>query len=208
MRAEKQSQHAATGSLDADPQQEARWIKEVANGDRTSFRHLHDRFRLILYSTIAKILNNREDTEDVLQEVFAQIWKKAHCYDAGKGKPLTWVNTMARNRAIDRYRSKQRRALLGERYEGHLAAFSEKGSPATELEVQRNETSSVLQAAVLELTPQQREAIELAYFSGLTQREVAEKIGEEVGTVKARIRRGLQRLEKSVPNRIEGATKF
>ena len=182
----------------SDPEEETRWLSAIANGDRTAFRRLHERFETILYSTIFKVLNNHEDTEDVLQEVFALVWKKAHMYDGSKGKPLTWANTMARNRAIDRYRSKQRRSLLGERYEDHVGVIAEKSSSNTEAEVQRNETSEVLHAAVYQLTPQQREAIELAYFGGLTQREVAEQVGQEVGTIKARIRRGIQRLEKKV----------
>ena len=182
----------------SDPTEETRWLSAVANGDRTAFRRLHERFETILYSTIFKVLNNHEDTEDVLQEVFALIWKKAHMYDASKGKPLTWANTMARNRAIDRYRSKQRRSQLGERYENHISVLEDSAKATTEAEVQMKETSEVLRAAVFELTPEQRQSIELAYFGGLTQREVAEQIGQEVGTVKARIRRGIQRLEKKV----------
>ncbi len=173
-------------------------MRAVANGDRTAFRRLHRRFEMILHTTIFKVLNNHEDTEDVLQEVFALIWKKARLYDGSKGKPLTWANTMARNRAIDRYRSKQRRSQLGERYESHVSVIEDSSSANTEAEVQLNETSEVLRAAVYELTPEQRQSIELTYFGGLTQREVAEQIGQEVGTVKARIRRGIQRLEKKV----------
>lgn len=203
MNAKQEIEREATSPLISDPEEEeAAWIRAVANGDRTSFRQLHERFRLILFSTIFKVLNNHEDSEDVLQEVFAQIWKKAHLYDPSKGKPLTWANTMARNRAIDRYRAKQRRALLSQRYEGQIEVSPEKTSPDIREEVQMNETGRLLRAAVYELTPQQREAIELAYFGGLTQREVAEQIGQEVGTVKARIRRGIQRLEKTVPPKI------
>ena len=190
----------------SNPEEEANWLRAVANGDRTCFRQLHERFRVILFSTIYKVLNNHEDSEDVLQEVFAQIWGKAHLFDFKKGKPLTWANTMARNRAIDRYRSKQRRASLGERYEDFVSVVRDKNSVNTEVEIELNETSAVLQEAVFELTPAQRQSIELAYFSGFTQREVAEKIGEEVGTVKARIRRGIQRLEKTVPKRLLGST--
>ena len=109
---------------------------------------------------------------------------------------------MARNRAIDRYRSKQRCTLLGERYQGHRDVIVDKSSASTKVEVQHNETSRVLHTAVYELTPIQREAIELAYFGGLTHREIAARIGQDVGTVKARIRRGIQRLEKTVAKRI------
>ncbi|MGI9244000.1 MAG: RNA polymerase sigma factor [Verrucomicrobiales bacterium] len=188
--------------MESNPEEEADWLQAIANGDRLSFRLLHQRFEAILFATIYQVLNHREDSEDVLQEVFAQIWSKAHQYDAGKGKALTWSNTMARNRAIDRYRSKQRRALLRDRYEGHVAVTGKPSSDQTEKEIRLKETRQVLSSAIYELTPQQREAIELAYFGDMTQRQVAEKVGQEVGTIKARIRRGIQRLGKTVPSKL------
>lgn len=181
-----------------DPQQESLWIEAVANGDRAAFRKLHDRFERLIFTTAYKVLGNYEDSQDVCQEVFAQIWAKAHLFDASKGKPLTWATTMARNRAIDRYRSKQRRASLDDRFGDHVAVLSPASTNETEDAVSRNETSRVLRSAVLDLTPAQREAVELAYFAGLTQKEVAERVGEPIGTVKARIRRAIQRLERKV----------
>ena len=204
-RAPAHSDAATPGSalaLVSNPEEEAAWLRAVANGDRISFRRLHERFHAILFTTILKVLNNREDSEDVLQEVFAQIWGKAHLYDQTKGKPLTWANTMARNRAIDRYRVKRRRSQLSKRYEGHVAVTGSSSCHHTEQELHLNDANRVLRAAVFELTPEQREAIELAYFGGLTQLEVAEQTGQEVGTVKARIRRGIQRLSQSLPNKI------
>ena len=144
MKAEYPPKHSESPGkipLVSNPEEETKWIRAVANGDRTSFRKLHERFSALLYSTIFKVLNNHEDTEDVLQEVFAQIWGKAHLYDSGKGKPLTWANTMARNRAIDRYRSKRRRSSLAERYEGHVAVVGEPASKSTEDEVQSHDAS-------------------------------------------------------------------
>ena len=109
---------------------------------------------------------------------------------------------MARNKAIDRYRSKQRRSKLGERFENHVDVISDRSTNSTEKDIQHNETSSVLRSAVLELTPAQREAIDLAYFGGLTQNEVAERTGQPLGTVKARIRRGIERLQKKVRGKV------
>ena len=186
----------------ANPEEEAGWIQAIANGDRNAFRLLHERYRAILFFTIHKVLGNYEDSEDVLQEVYAKIWSKAHLFDSERGKPLTWATTMARNRAIDRYRSKQRRSSLGERYENQIDVERDRGYCTTEQDVIDNETSSVLRSAVLELTPGQREAIDLAYFGGLTQNEVAERTGQPLGTVKARIRRGIERLEKKVRDRV------
>jgi RNA polymerase sigma-70 factor (ECF subfamily) len=188
----------------ANPEEEALWIQAIANGDRNAFRLLHERYRAILFFTIHKVLGNYEDSEDVLQEVYAKIWSKASLFDSERGKPLTWATTMARNRAIDRYRSKQRRSSLGERYETQVDVERDRdrNRNSTEQDVIDNETSSVLRSAVLELTPGQREAIDLAYFGGLTQNEVAERTGQPLGTVKARIRRGIERLEKKVRDRV------
>lgn len=186
----------------ANPEEEAAWIYSIANGDRIAFRNLHERYRAILFFTIQKVLGNMEDSEDVLQEVFSKIWKKAHLFELSRGKPLTWATTMARNRAIDRYRSKQRRSKLGDRYETHVDVINDRSTSSTERDIEQNETTRVLQSAVLELTPGQREAIDLAYFGGLTQNEVAERTGQPLGTVKARIRRGIERLEKKVRGKV------
>jgi RNA polymerase sigma-70 factor (ECF subfamily) len=188
--------------LISNTEEEIRWLRGVANGDRTCFRKLHKRFGAIIFSTILKVLGNYEDSEDIKQEVFAKIWKKAYLYDASKGKPITWATTMARNRAIDHYRSRVRRSKSGERYISHIEVNSDLMGMDTEREVTSNETSGVLRSAVLELTPDQREAIELAYFGGMTQNEVAQRTGLALGTVKARIRRGLQRLERKVKGKV------
>jgi len=177
-------------------------LHRVARGDRAGFDLLHQRFSGIVYSTIYKVLNDREDTQDVAQEVFAQIWKKARLYEASKGKPLTWVATMARNRAIDRLRSKQRRARLRD-------AFSEEEKTADFMtqrdafdDVAASEAGEVVRSAVLELSDEQRQAIEMAYFGGMTQSEIADNLGEPLGTVKARIRRGMIKLKKKVEPRL------
>jgi RNA polymerase sigma-70 factor (ECF subfamily) len=133
-----------------------------------------------------------------MQEVLVQLWNKAHLYEPRKGKPLTWITTMARNRAIDRIRSKQRRSRLNDDFESENKTdqFEFEDSSADICEVK--ERSRIIRSAVSKLTPDQKEAVVLAYFSGLTQAEVAEKLNEPLGTVKARIRRGVNRLETLV----------
>lgn len=177
-------------------------LRRVAGRDREGFALLHERFSGIIYSTVYKVLNDREDTQDVAQEVFAQIWKKAGLYESSRGKPLTWVATMARNRAIDRLRSKQRRAKLRD-------AFTEETKSADIMtrrdafdNVAENEAGAVVRSAVLELSDEQRQAIEMAYFGGMTQSEIADNLGEPLGTVKARIRRGMLKLRKKVEPRL------
>jgi RNA polymerase sigma-70 factor (ECF subfamily) len=134
--------------------------------------------------------------------VLVQVWQKAHLYEPSKGKPLTWVTTMARNRAIDRIRAKQRRSRLNDDFEQETRPLQPEFDEDTSDLVTSHENDKVVQSAVMELTPDQREAIQLAYFGGLTQSEIADKLKEPLGTVKARIRRGVQRLEQVVKRRI------
>jgi len=178
---------------------DVRDIQGVANGDRECFQGLHDRFSGLLYATIYKVLNDHSDAEEVLQEVFFSLWRKAQQFHVELGRPVTWLNSMARNRAIDRIRMKQRRSKLRDGFNEEQAINpvinqSVSGSQAAV----RRDTCRAVRSAIMELTPIQREVIELAYFEGLTQQEIAEQIGEPLGTVKARIRRGLAKLKDSV----------
>jgi RNA polymerase sigma-70 factor (ECF subfamily) len=175
----------------------------ISNGDRESFRKLHARYAGLVFSTVYKVLNDHQDAEDVSQVVFSQLWQKAHLYDSSKGKPITWTVTIARNRAIDRLRSKQRRSLLGGGISEETKALegTATGRDAWD-EVADRERVVTVRSAVLELSGEQREAIELAYFSGLTQREIATCLGQPLGTVKARIRRGVIRLRGLVGTQV------
>jgi RNA polymerase sigma-70 factor (ECF subfamily) len=175
----------------------------VAKGDKSSFRKLHARYAGLVFSTVYKVLNDQQDAEDVSQEVFSQMWQKAHLYDSAKGKPVTWTVTMARNRAIDRLRSKQRRSHLRDGLAENAKAFEDTATrrDASD-EAYDRERAVTLRSAVLELSKEQREAIELAYFSGLTQNEIANRLGQPLGTVKARIRRGVIRLRGMVGSQL------
>ena len=87
-----------------DDEADGKMIRGIANGDRECFRKLHERYDGLLFTTIQKVLNDREDSEEVLQEVMSSLWRKAHLYHSGRGRPITWLASMARNRAIDRLR--------------------------------------------------------------------------------------------------------
>lgn len=177
-------------------------LQAIGRRDVAAFQSFYRKFNGLLYATIYRVLNDHQDTEDIMQEVLVQIWQKAHLYQPSKGKPLTWVTTMARNRAIDRVRAKQRRSRLNDEFEQETKPLQPEFDEDTSDLVTTNESDKVVQSAVLELTPDQREAIQLAYFGGLTQSEIAEKLREPLGTVKARIRRGVQRLEQVVKRRL------
>ncbi len=190
---------AATAEmLGFDPVEEAGWIQGVAKGDPISFRKLYERFRGVVFSTVYKVLNDREDSEDTAQEVFAQIWKKAHLFRADRGRALTWMAALARNRAIDQLRVKQRRGRLGERFRELEAAAEQLSAHDASDIVAGADRARLVTAAMVQLTPQQREAIDLVYFHGLTHSQVAARLELPLGTVKARVRRGLARLRETL----------
>jgi RNA polymerase sigma-70 factor (ECF subfamily) len=189
-------------SPDRDPTAELEFeialLKQIGQGDRRSFEQLYERFSGVLFSTAHRVLNNPEAAEDVLQEVFIQIWEKAPLYDPARGKPLTWAVTLTRNRAIDRLRSLQRRHRLHDDVEKQAATLEQFDDRSSLDAVNGIERAQMIRAAIGKLSAEQRQAIELAFFSGLTQTEIAERLHEPLGTIKARIRRGLLRLRETL----------
>ena len=188
----------ATERQDLDDDRLLCLMKGVAEKDADSFDQLCLAVRGILTATIYKVLNNREDSEDVCQEVLAKIWEKGELFDQSKGRPLTWLRTLARNRAIDRLRSKQRRAQLNERFRVEVDSPNNRLTRDLTEIVSTNEHASIVRNAVIDLTPDQQQVLELAYFAGLTQSEIASRLDQPLGTVKARIRRGVKCLRDQV----------
>ncbi len=178
-------------------------LQRIAQKDSSSFQAFYRKYSGLVFTAIANVLNDHHDAEDVMQEVLVQIWNKAHLYEPRKGKPLTWITTMARNRAIDKIRSKQRRSRLNDDFESESRTEQPEFEESSSDQCEVRERNRIVRSAVAKLTDDQKEAIQLAYFSGLTQAEVAEKLNEPLGTVKARIRRGVTRLEALVKPRLE-----
>jgi len=169
-------------------------LRRVAQGDRRGFEELYDRFSGVLFSTASRVLNNQEAAEDVLQDVFVQIWEKAPLYDPARGKPLTWAITLTRNKAIDRLRATVRRNRLSEDMQRESQTQNQFDDRSSFEMASTGDTNKLVREAMQKLSKDQREAIELAFFSSLTQPEIAERLNEPLGTVKARIRRGMMRL--------------
>ncbi len=171
-------------------------LARVAKRERAAFEQLYDRYANILYATAMKFLKEDADAQDVVQDVFIQIWDKAKLYDPAKGKPLTWALTLTRNRSIDRIRAIQRRTRLRDDFEKETVVDESAGVREALSGVDASEKSQILRDAVGRLSPEQRNVIELAFFSGFTQSEIADRLGEPLGTIKARARRGLMKLKE------------
>lgn len=171
-------------------------LARISQRERVAFEELYKRYSNILYATAMKFLKEDADAQDVVQDVFIQIWDKAKLYDPAKGKPLTWALTLTRNRSIDRIRAIQRRSRLRDDFEKESNVDESTGVREALSDVDASEKGQILRSAVGQLSPQQRRVIELAFFRGLTQSEIAEQLGEPLGTVKARARRGLMKLKE------------
>ena len=167
-------------------------LRRIAAGDRAAFAEFYDLHSALMFSVAIKILHDPSEAEDVLQEAFLQVWEKARNFDPNLGKASTWAAILARNKAIDRLRASQRRHRLAEEAGAEFISDSDGGT--VNHTVYGHETAKMIQSAVVELPDEQRRAIELAFFSGLTQNEIAEKLCQPLGTIKARIRRGLLKL--------------
>ena len=185
------------GRADSDVD-DAPLMEGIARGDRRAFELLHKKFSGLVFATAYRVLNDPHDAEEVAQEVFSGVWNKSRLYDPRRGKPQVWLSTMARNRAIDRLRSKQRRAQLRDELQVNQTQEGVQLDDGVVAEVRRQEESVVLRDALLRLKPEQREVIEMTYFKGLSQSQAAEALGAPLGTVKARIRRGICRLRTIV----------
>jgi RNA polymerase sigma-70 factor (ECF subfamily) len=180
-----------------EPIDDVELIQRVGLGDRACFEEFYNRHSALIYSTAYKVLNNADDAEDVLQDVMFMVWEKSPMYEVSRGKPLNWAITMTRNKAIDRLRSVQRRLRLKEDAGREMQPLLPEGSrPESTLDL--GEKSQIVRSAVMKLNREQREVIEMAYFGGLTQLEISQRLQTPLGTVKARIRRGMQRLRKIV----------
>jgi RNA polymerase sigma-70 factor, ECF subfamily len=163
--------------------------------DTLAFKELYTHYKALLIHTVHRVLEDYDDTQDVVQDLFVTIWQKAHLYEPGKGKPSTWLTCMARNRAIDLVRSRQRRSSLNNRFEVEqktsLPSFDARSGDEL---VDLSERISMLRGAVKKLSPSQRSAIEEAFFRGKARKDMASASAEPLGTVKARVRRGLKQL--------------
>lgn len=174
-------------------------LTAVARGDEQALGLVYDRYRLILFGLVLRILHSRQEAEDVLQEVFLQVWNKAADFDESRGRPFTWLVTLARSRAIDRLRSLGSRERVAQEAAREVVEAS---SDAIEDTIRAQE-GRVVRNALQELPPEQRQLLELAYFEGLTQSEIAKRVKSPLGTVKTRMRAGMAKLRDSLRGRFQ-----
>jgi len=178
-------------------EEQAQLVRRIAAGDLQAMSDFYDQTATPLFSVALRILGDSSEAEEVVQDAFVQIWEKAARFDPLLGAAFHWALSITRHRAIDRLRSRQRRARLADQLQESGAGEPAPAS-APDLYALDAEESAGVRAALGSLPADQRQAIEMAFLGGLTHPEIAEALGEPLGTVKARIRRGLLKLRESL----------
>jgi RNA polymerase sigma-70 factor (ECF subfamily) len=177
---------------------DARLVQRIARGDRQAFAELYDRFSDPLYGTALRVLRDSAEAQDIVHDAFVTLWEKAGSFDAHRGSAFAWALTLVRNRAIDRVRMRQRRTELLAASAPEDLGFAETQTAGADQSAEQGDEAQRVRAAVAKLPLEQKRALELAFFGGLTQEQIAETLREPLGTVKARIRRGLLKLRDSL----------
>jgi RNA polymerase sigma-70 factor (ECF subfamily) len=171
----------------------------IAKGDRRAFGQLYDRSSPVLFALSLRVLSDREEAEDLLQEVYAEVWRKSVRYDERRGSPMAWLITLTRSRAIDRLRARASR--------GHGVTDSIDDAPIADTQghdptpFDRHADAEVrvmVMKALVELPAAQRQALELSYYESLSHSEIAERLKEPVGTIKTRIKLGMSKLKTAL----------
>ncbi len=189
---------SASGARDLE---HAELLQRVARGDQQALSALYDATSRFVYGLILRVVQDAGEAEEVLLDVYTQVWRQASRYSAERGSPLAWLTTIARSRAIDRLRA----GRLEHETRAPLDLLTESaGGASVEETVAARETQLAVRAALDALTPEQREVIDLAYYGGLSHSEIAARTGQPLGTVKTRTRLGMMKLREMLKATYEG----
>jgi RNA polymerase sigma-70 factor, ECF subfamily len=180
-----ESQQAAT-------REDARLLALVAEADQSALAALYRRRGTLIYSLLMRMLVSEMEAQEVLQDTFLRIWQRAANFDPDRSSPLGWMIMIARGRAVDRLRARARRSATHAAYEREIAGLEVEIQRASQME--RDELATACVTALNDLPQEQGHALQLAFFCGWTHEEIARAVGEPLGTIKARIRRGLLAL--------------
>jgi RNA polymerase sigma-70 factor (ECF subfamily) len=179
-------------------------IDEIARRDAHALEQLYERYRTVVYHLAFKVLGNRESAEEVVLEVFWQVWRDAERYDVQRGSIGAWLATIARSRAIDALRARRVVPTVEDDVDDTPLAADPTADPETQVSL--GQRAELVRAALENLPADQRIALELAFFNGLSHGEIAEQLQEPLGTVKTRIRSAMLRLRERLRPLLGGKT--
>ena len=184
---------------EATPAGDERLMTGIQERKPEALAELYDRYSGILKSLIMGVIHNDAEADDLLQEIFMEIWNQAAHYSAQKGKPLGWIVTLTRRRSIDRLRKKQAYARAEERLQNETEQQPDAWvHNSTETDIEMSDTRRLILGVLGNLPVAQREAIDLAFYHGMSQREIAAKTGIPLGTIKTRLELGLKKISEAL----------
>lgn len=198
---------AAAQDIDFAEMEDPQLVSLMASGNTLALETLYSRYSRIVFSFALRIVGDPATAEELLQEVFFRAWQQAQRFSEGKGTFVTWLLSITHNMAIDEIRKRQRRPQRADSADPELmlANVTDKGPSVEEYAVIGSWRDQITDA-LKQLPEAQREAIEMAYFQGLTQREISEHLGEPLGTIKTRMRLGMRKLREYLESREVGLT--
>lgn len=173
-------------------------MAQVVKGDHQAFSQLYDQSSSLLYTLALRILGNRDEAAELLQDIYLEVWKKVARYDVGRGTPMAWLVTLTRSRALDRLRTRTSKAQTVVDSKDLSTPHVPDQSPGP-FEIQADlELRNAVSKALAELPEAQRQALELAYYEGLSHTEIAARLNRPVGTIKTRIKLGMNKLRAAL----------
>jgi len=172
------------------------WLSQTASGDEAAFRKLYDAASPHLFALLLRMLKDRTRAEEALQDVFVRIWQKADTYSSDRGKPLTWLLTIARYRALDLLRRQRPEDAMPDDPDLEAMLLVDEDGRGPGAETETREAIEAVRVCMERLQDEQRRSVLMAYYEGLTHSELADRLKTPIGTVKSWIRRGLLRLRE------------
>lgn len=173
-------------------------MNKIVRKDTSAFGRLYDRYSQVVFNLAMRILKNRGEAEELVQEVFLQVWNKAYTYDSNRGSITTWIINIARNLGIDKLRKKKDLGNYSDIEDEQISSNSDS------LRILEEEEQRMVIVEAMEGLPvEQRTAIEMVYYSGLTHAEIAARLNEPIGTVKTRIKLGIAKLRKQLSSKMD-----
>ncbi len=173
-------------------------MASITAGEPEALAALFDRYGGVIKSVVMKTLHNAAESEDLLQEIFVEVWNRADKFSEEKGKPLGWIVTMARRRAIDKVRSRSAYQRATDRFQAEIEEAPNSGRFDDGQDIVMSDIRILLDSKLADLPLAQREVLELAFYNGMSQREIAAHTGAPLGTIKTRIELGLKKLHTAL----------
>ena len=173
-------------------------MKRIQEGEEAALKALHQRHRALMRTIIGRMINNDQDVDDLVQECLLEIWRRSEAYQVEKGHALGWIVTLVRRRTIDRIRRKMSYSRAQDRFRAETETVSESLHSGADEEVAQNDRGAAVARMIAELPVAQQEAVKLAFYRGMSQRQIAAHTGIPLGTIKTRLELALRKLRSAV----------